>query len=80
MDRIANCKTFTCKSCRQKTPRRRLAMTTSQCGLCLGCYEEGKRIYIDWISQHAYVTLVANSEDLTDPDRPRGSHNLVLKP
>lgn len=80
MDRIANCRTFTCKDCRRKRPRRDLAMTTSQCGLCLRCYFEGKRIYIEWISQHAYVTRVGLRDGLKNPNRPRGAHNWVLNP
>ena len=77
--RIINSKNFTCRKCRHTTTtRHHLAMATSQAGLCVSCYYSGYRIYIDWIQQFAYVTLVARAEDLRDPERPRGAHNLMV--
>ena len=78
MDRIANTRTFTCKSCREKRERADLAMSTSQSGLCIKCYNRGRRIFIEWISQFAYITAVANADELTNPDNPRGAHNYML--
>ena len=77
MDRIMNARSFTYKACKTKMTRGQLAMTTSQCGLCLGCYEDGKRIYIEWIDQFSYCTKVGSVEWMENPDHPRGSHNLV---
>ena len=77
--RIINSKSFTCRKCRHTTTtRRNLAMATSQAGLCVSCYSSGYRIYISWVGQFGYVTLVAWAEDLRDPERPRGAHNLMV--
>lgn len=74
MDRIQNCKTFTCKACRVKQPREKLAATTSQAGLCQDCHGAGKRLYIAWLDQHCYHTLVAASPgEIPHPQR-RGEH------
>ena len=77
MDRIAKARTFTCKGCGKRSPRSALAMSTSQAGLCRGCYDEDKRIYIYWIGQFAYLTGVGHKADFDDPNRPRGAHNEV---
>ena len=92
MDRIATTKTFTCKGCHVRHPRARLAMSTSQCGLCLGCYEEGKRLTIEWISQFCYRSFVFNVDkppwppsrvshpDGTTTEKWRGASDYVLRP
>ena len=59
--------------------RAELAMSTSQSGLCRGCYDDYWRIHIEWISQFAYVTVAVRAEDIPIPDSPRGAHNYVLE-
>lgn len=88
--RILNTKTFTCKQCGQKKKRGQLAMATQQCGLCLGCYEEGWRVTIQYVSQFAYETIVVDVDDPRHPPRwvsspqgrwetRRGAHDLITE-
>ena len=79
MNRILNAKTFTCRGCRRRCPRDELAMTTSQCGLCVTCYVLGKRLVIVWFAPLAYSTRVVDADHLPDPDQPRGAHNLMIE-
>lgn len=71
---VYEAKTFTCKACHVRKPRTSLAMYTSQCGICFGCYEEGKRLTIDWESQYYYVTYVCRAQPPDALYQYRGAH------
>ena len=77
--RIVNARTFTCRSCGDRKERADLAMSTSQSGLCRGCYDAGRRLTISWLDQHCYETVAVDALTLPNPDRPRGASNHVLE-
>ena len=57
-------------------------MTAPGWGLCLGCYEEGKRLMIERTSPLMYHTVVVDVESLPPEHRvrPPGVHNWVVDP